>query len=254
MSLGSSIGNFSRDEAAKFLKEFAQALQLDDTMLIGLDGCKDKEKVFRAYNDEKGLTHKFIRNGLSHANKILGANVFKEKDWIVIGEYDEQAGCHQAFYSPVQDTSFDNVNFRAGEKIRIEQSYKYSEEERSRLWRMAGLSEGARWTDSTGDYCEYLKLILLSKGYVYILNSKLFHDSGRLIVHDMIFLSPSFMFIPYCGRTLFKLMNCKFQISICYPNPPSFSHSTPTNMHEALPLSSMNGLNCGPPGTRSLKR
>ncbi|KAI9790007.1 MAG: hypothetical protein M1816_005621 [Peltula sp. TS41687] len=152
MSLGSSIGNFTRDEAAKFLKEFAQALQSDDTMLIGVDGCKDKKKVFHAYNDEEGLTHRFIRNGLSHVNKILGANVFNEEDWTVIGEYDEKAGRHQAFYSPVTDMSFDNVKFRAGEKVRIEESYKYSEEDRLRLWSAAGLSEGARWADSTGDY------------------------------------------------------------------------------------------------------
>lgn len=38
-------GNFSRDEAADFLKGFADVLSLGDSMLIGLDACHDPAKV-----------------------------------------------------------------------------------------------------------------------------------------------------------------------------------------------------------------
>ena len=38
-------GNFSRDEAADFLKGFADVLSLGDSMLIGLDACDDPAKV-----------------------------------------------------------------------------------------------------------------------------------------------------------------------------------------------------------------
>jgi L-histidine Nalpha-methyltransferase / hercynylcysteine S-oxide synthase len=39
------IGNFHRHEAASFLRGFADALQLSDSMLIGLDATNDAAKV-----------------------------------------------------------------------------------------------------------------------------------------------------------------------------------------------------------------
>ncbi|GKT47329.1 ergothioneine biosynthesis protein 1 [Colletotrichum spaethianum] len=45
LSLGSSIGNFERDDAAGFLKYFSDVLTQSDMLLIGLDGCSDPSKV-----------------------------------------------------------------------------------------------------------------------------------------------------------------------------------------------------------------
>jgi len=45
MSLGSSMGNFERNEASSFLKNFTSVLGDGDTMLIGLDGCNDPATV-----------------------------------------------------------------------------------------------------------------------------------------------------------------------------------------------------------------
>ncbi len=36
---------------------------------------------YKAYNDERGTTRRFILNGLVHANRILGEEVFKAEDW-----------------------------------------------------------------------------------------------------------------------------------------------------------------------------
>jgi len=52
MSLGSSIGNFHRHEAAAFLRGFAEILQSSDSMLIGLDATDDPGKVYHAYNGQ----------------------------------------------------------------------------------------------------------------------------------------------------------------------------------------------------------
>jgi uncharacterized SAM-dependent methyltransferase len=41
--LGSSLGNFKRHEVPPFLAGFGAALQTGDTMLIGIDSCKDPE-------------------------------------------------------------------------------------------------------------------------------------------------------------------------------------------------------------------
>ena len=152
MWLGSSIGNFNRDEAASFLNGFASALRPYDTMMIGIDGCQDSQKVYRAYNDREGKTHEFVLNGLIHANRLLGKEVFHLEDWEVIGEYDETAGRHQAFYSPKKDIQVDDIHFTCGERVRIEESYKYSTIETQSLWKVAGLTPGATFVDQTGQY------------------------------------------------------------------------------------------------------
>ena len=48
--MGSSIGNFTPDEAASFIAQFALELRPEDVMLIALDGCQDADKVYHAYN------------------------------------------------------------------------------------------------------------------------------------------------------------------------------------------------------------
>jgi uncharacterized SAM-dependent methyltransferase len=47
--LGSSLGNFTRSEVPPFLNGFRDALQPGDSMLIGIDSCKDPERVYRKF-------------------------------------------------------------------------------------------------------------------------------------------------------------------------------------------------------------
>ncbi|KAF4630265.1 hypothetical protein G7Y89_g7876 [Cudoniella acicularis] len=154
MSLGSSIGNFHRHEAAGFLRRFAEGLQSSDSMLIGLDATSDPGRVYHAYNDREGLTHKFILNGLVHANKILGEQAFNPEDWNIIGEYvfDGEGGRHQAFVSPKRNVHYRGIRFMEEERIQIEQSLKYSPEETSKLWKNSGLREVDRWAASSDAY------------------------------------------------------------------------------------------------------
>ena len=154
LSLGSSIGNFDREEAAAFLNKFASVLGPQDSILIGIDGCQDKDRVYHAYNDREGKTHEFFRNGLSHANELIGREIFKSCDWDVLGEYDVAAGRHQAFCLPKKDFQFDGILFKAGERVRIENSYKYSAIQKERLWEGAGLVSNAEFGDGSGQYRE----------------------------------------------------------------------------------------------------
>lgn len=153
--LGSSLGNFKRPDAAQFLAKFQDVLQPGDTLLVGIDSCKDPDRVYHAYNDSQGITHKFILNGLKHANQILGkGNSFNIEDWQVIGEYDIQAGRHHAFVSPLKDVVVDGVEISKGERIRIEESYKYSREEIEKLWGDSEFAESSVWSNEKGDYGE----------------------------------------------------------------------------------------------------
>ncbi|KAL8637853.1 MAG: hypothetical protein Q9228_004926 [Teloschistes exilis] len=152
LSLGSSVGNFRREEAASFLGGFANAIGEDDAMLVGLDACQDGDKIYHAYNDRLGTTHQFLRNGLVHANRLLGREVFQTKNWQIIGEYDQAAGRHQVFYRAVQDAVVDGEHIKAGTKVRVEESYKYSTEQSDELWRNAGLVQQVCFGDSSNEY------------------------------------------------------------------------------------------------------
>lgn len=155
LTLGSSIGNFKRQDAGAFLKGFSDVLNPGDTLLIGLDACKKPAKVFHAYNDKHDVTHRFILNGLDHANRLLGKNEFDRSQWKVVGEYDKAVGRHHAFVSPTEDCTIDGVRILANERIRIEESYKYSVLDYSRLLDAAGLVEGASWANEDGEYGVY---------------------------------------------------------------------------------------------------
>jgi len=154
MSLGSSIGNFHRPDAASFLHGFSDVLGPFDSMLIGLDATEDAEKVYHAYNDKHGITHKFILNGLVQANEILQETVFNLEDWKVIGEYvyDLDGGRHQAFYTPTKDIRYKDIYIKAGERVQVEQSLKYSPQGAEQLWKASGLKELSRWSASSDAY------------------------------------------------------------------------------------------------------
>jgi len=165
LSLGSSIGNFTREEAPAFLAQYMSFLGPRDMLLIGLDACQEPEKVYLAYNDSDGwvmcdvccsslsvqltkhsVTHEFTLNGLKHANRLLDYEAFKSADWEAVGEYDEQGGRHRAFVVPNKDLTIEGVALSKGERIRIEESYKYnSQGQCQELWRASGGFEACRW-------------------------------------------------------------------------------------------------------------
>lgn len=156
MSMGSSIGNFSRIEAAEFLGHFAKLMTPSDVMIIGLDGCKDPNKVYKAYNDSEGVTRRFYENGLAHANEVLGYEAFKPSEWEIVTHFDAVTGQHQAFYSPTQDVTINGVTLLKGEKLVFEEATKYGPEERDQLWRAAGLIQDSELTNKSDDYRKFI--------------------------------------------------------------------------------------------------
>ncbi|EDN92656.1 hypothetical protein SS1G_08519 [Sclerotinia sclerotiorum 1980 UF-70] len=72
----------------------------------------------------------------------------------LLGEYvyDTQGGRHQAFYSPSRDITIRDVLVKAGERVKIEVSLKYSSKETAKLLKDAGLREAQKWSASTADY------------------------------------------------------------------------------------------------------
>lgn len=158
LSMGSSIGNFSRASAADFLGDFAKVLKPSDFLLIGLDACKDPTRVYKAYNDKEGITRQFYENGLLHANTVLGFEAFKLREWDILTSYDAQEGRHQAFYSPKVDVNINAITIRKGEKLVFEEAFKYDREDRDELCRSAGLIPQVEFGNTSEDYCTYPEL------------------------------------------------------------------------------------------------
>jgi dimethylhistidine N-methyltransferase len=147
---GSTIGNFEPHEAAKFLRHAAGLLGDNALLIVGVDLIKEAVVLCRAYNDAEGVTAKFNLNLLARINRELGA------------DFDLGAFEHHAFYNceqsrvemhlastrrqrvKVLDTT---INFRAGETIHTENSYKYTLETFAALARGSGWSPVKVWTD-----------------------------------------------------------------------------------------------------------
>ena len=148
---GSTVGNFTRDEAVAFLKVVADIVGEGGELLIGVDLKKDEAILNAAYNDREGVTAAFNLNILHRINAELGA------------DFDLSAFSHKAFYSAdmgriemhiesLKDQQVkingSTIGFSEGETIHTENSHKYGVEEfKSHAFR-AGFESICTWTDN----------------------------------------------------------------------------------------------------------
>ena len=148
---GSTIGNFTRDEAVAFLKVIAGILGPGGELLIGVDLKKDEAILNAAYNDGEGITAAFNLNILHRINTELGAN------------FDLDAFRHKAFYRADQGRiemhieslkdqrvriNGSTIGFNEGETIHTENSHKYGIEEFKAHAAKAGFDPVRTWTDA----------------------------------------------------------------------------------------------------------
>ena len=151
---GSSIGNFSPQDAGKFLRRLADNMDASGGLLIGVDLIKDHALLEAAYDDSLGVTAAFNRNLLRHVNARLDAD-FDVGDWKHVAFYN--AGdtriemyleARRAVSASWPDSAGRNIRrFAAGERIHTENSYKYSPERFTALLASAGFADIRIWTD-----------------------------------------------------------------------------------------------------------
>jgi dimethylhistidine N-methyltransferase len=146
---GSTLGNFSPEEALAFL-QLAQRLLRGGGLLLGVDLVKDPARLHAAYNDAQGVTAAFNLNLLRRANRELGT------------DFDLEGFAHAAFYNAplrriemhlvsrrAQSVRLDGqrFDFEEGETIHTENSYKFTAPGLHALAVKAGLRPTAVWTD-----------------------------------------------------------------------------------------------------------
>jgi L-histidine N-alpha-methyltransferase len=147
---GSTIGNFEPHEAAAFLRHAGRILGRGATFIVGVDLIKDTQVLQKAYNDPQGVTAKFNLNLLARINRELGA------------KFNLECFEHHAFFNRERSriemhlaslkrqrikVCGECIDFRAGETIHTENSYKYSVASFGALARGAGWTPTTVWTD-----------------------------------------------------------------------------------------------------------
>jgi dimethylhistidine N-methyltransferase len=147
---GSTIGNFTPAEARAFLARWAPQLGAGGGALIGVDLKKAPARLDAAYNDAQGVTAEFNLNVLRHINRELGADfdltAFRHDAHYVAAE--GRIEMHLTSLKAQRVTLAGHVlEFRAGETIHTENSYKYEIAEFQALARMAGFEARHCWTD-----------------------------------------------------------------------------------------------------------
>jgi L-histidine Nalpha-methyltransferase len=147
---GSTIGNFEPHEAAAFLRNAAQILGAGATLIIGVDLIKDIEILNAAYNDKDGVTAKFNLNLLVRINRELRGN-FKLDAFEHHAFYNRERNRIEMHLASVKrqkvKVAGECFDFRAGETIHTENSYKYSVESLGALARGVGWQPAGVWTD-----------------------------------------------------------------------------------------------------------
>ena len=128
--MGSNIGNFTEEEAIRFLKAMGENLKTGDLALIGFDLKKDPEVIRKAYNDQAGITRAFNLNLLARINRELKAD-FNLDQFQQYPSYDPISGEARSYLisKKEQDVYIGSLqqtfHFKAWEPIHVEISRKY---------------------------------------------------------------------------------------------------------------------------------
>src|SRR6185295_16013838 len=148
---GSTIGNFEPHEAAAFLRHAGRILGRGATFIVGVDLIKDTQVLQKAYNDKQRVTAKFNLNLLARINRELGGT-FKLACFEHHAFFNRERSRIEMHLSSLKHQRIkvcgECIDFRAGETIHTENSYKYSVASFGALARGAGWTPTTVWTDS----------------------------------------------------------------------------------------------------------
>lgn len=158
---GSTIGNFTRDEAVALLRRMGQQAGAGGGVLIGADRVKPVDRLVAAYNDSAGVTARFNLNLLARLNTELGA------------DFDLSGFRHQALFNAREARiemylfSLRDQTVRVGgqrfafapdEPLLTEYSHKYTASSFAQLAADAGLQTVHAWCDADDQFSvQYLE-------------------------------------------------------------------------------------------------
>jgi L-histidine Nalpha-methyltransferase len=149
---GSSIGNFTPEQALDFLHNLHQGCgsATGSGLLIGVDLLKNAAELEAAYDDALGVTAAFDLNLLLHINRLIGSN-FAVRDWrhrSCFNAAKSRVEMHlQARHAVTVQWPGGQRRFAAGESIHTENACKWTVTKFEALLRSAGFASCLVWTD-----------------------------------------------------------------------------------------------------------
>src|SRR5579863_6845818 len=155
--IGTSIGNFSPEEARLILRNLRAQLQAGDALLLGTDMVKDEPTLLAAYDDCDGVTASFNLNILRRLNRELGADfdASRFRHRVLWNSIESRVEMHleSAFEQDVsiEDAGLD-LHFILSETTHTENSYKFTDEGIRSLLGEAGFGIRGAWRDSRDWY------------------------------------------------------------------------------------------------------
>jgi dimethylhistidine N-methyltransferase len=157
--IGSSIGNFSPDEAADILRNLRAHLLPGDTLLLGTDlapsSHKSVEALLAAYDDAAGVTAAFNKNILTRLNRELEAdfslNCFTHRSRWNAAESRIEMHLESRAAQQVHIAG-ERITFCAGETIHTENSYKFTAATLASLFAAAGFSPERTFQSPDGTF------------------------------------------------------------------------------------------------------
>jgi L-histidine N-alpha-methyltransferase len=103
--LGGTIGNLDPAQRARFLFDLNCSMSSEDSLLLGTDLIKDRERLVAAYDDAAGVTADFNRNVLHVLNQQLG------------GDFDPDRFGHVALWN--EDEQWIEMRLRANDEVEV---------------------------------------------------------------------------------------------------------------------------------------
>lgn len=148
---GSTIGNFSPEEAHDLLDRAAAFVGPGGGLLIGVDLRKSAEVLEAAYDDAEGVTAEFNFNLLRRFNRELDAD-FDLDGFDYEARWNDEDSRVEMFLVSRRDQEAriagETVRFAAGERIGTEHSHKFTIDGFARLAARSGYRPVEVWTDS----------------------------------------------------------------------------------------------------------
>ncbi|MCB1138498.1 MAG: L-histidine N(alpha)-methyltransferase [Leptospiraceae bacterium] len=163
--LGSSIGNFSMDESADFLRRLRMSLHAKDLLLIGFDLVKDPSILIPAYSDCAGITRQFNLNLLLRMNRELNAD-FDPDHFLHHAAFNPRNHAMESYLISLKEQTVSlqdpisclQSSFTLGcfEAVQTETSQKYTEADIKDLASRSGFRIEANFQDSRGYFTDSL--------------------------------------------------------------------------------------------------
>ncbi len=150
--LGSTIGNFERPAAEKFLREVRACMKEGDGFLLATDLVKNIDVLKLAYDDPAGVTAAFDRNILVRINRELGGD-FDLKHFVHEARYNEEFRRIEMHLRSTKEQTVSiaaakySCTFQKDETIWTECSHKYTVEELPGMAHRNGFRSEGQWVD-----------------------------------------------------------------------------------------------------------